>query len=172
MVSELKFVENNFHTWHGLLIFRPCHRLQVFPCLVPVTLFTSKFERLIALFVSRSRSVIFYLLTMMCLILNSTVFFLFSSLASRNVSDWWLAYWISHSRVTNSTANHVNATTTYHLNHVIPRVLHADQLGMHVHIVKNTVTFYLVVYGGLAVANTVRIFVAFETSRPLFSFQF
>lgn len=77
--------------------------------------------------------------------------------ASRNVSDWWLAYWISHTRTTNSTANHVNSTTAYQWNHVVPRVLTADQLGMHVHIVKDTVTFYLVVYGGLAVANTVRL---------------
>ncbi|XP_078352062.1 ATP-binding cassette sub-family C member 10-like isoform X2 [Oculina patagonica] len=76
--------------------------------------------------------------------------------ASRNVSDWWLAYWISHSRDSNSTAReHVNLTTSYQWNHVIPRELTTDQLGMHVHIVKNTVTFYLVVYGGLAAANTI-----------------
>lgn len=80
----------------------------------------------------------------------------FCSSASRNVSDWWLAYWISHSRVSNSTAReHVNLTTSYQWNHVIPPVLTTDQLGKHVHIVKDTVTFYLVVYGGLAVANTV-----------------
>ena len=36
-------------------------------------------------------------------------------------------------------------------------MLTADQLDLpHVHIVKDTITFYLVVYGGLAVANTVR----------------
>ena len=79
----------------------------------------------------------------------------FFSLASRNVSDWWLAYWISHSRVTNSTADHLNSTTKYNLNHVILSALNPVQSGLSVHIVKNTVTFYLLVYGGLAVANTV-----------------
>lgn len=83
---------------------------------------------------------------------NAIIVFL---LASRNVSDWWLAYWISHSRVTNSTAAHVNSTTKYDLNHVISSALNPVQSGLQVHIVKNTVTFYLVVYGGLAVANTV-----------------
>lgn len=39
-------------------------------------------------------------------------------------------------------------------------MLSADQLELpHVHIVKDTITFYLVVYGGLAVANTVRVLV-------------
>lgn len=81
---------------------------------------------------------------------------LFSLSASRNVSDWWLAYWISHSHVSNSTAHqHVNLTRSSEWYQVIAPVLNADQLGMHVHIVKDTVTFYLVVYGGLAVSNTV-----------------
>ena len=76
--------------------------------------------------------------------------------ASRNVSDWWLAYWISHSYVSNARAHqHVNLTRSSEWYQVIAPVLNADQLGMHVHIVKDTVTFYLVVYGGLAVANTV-----------------
>ena len=75
---------------------------------------------------------------------------MFSLSASRNVSDWWLAYWISH-----TARQHVNSTTSSHLNHVMALVLNADQLGMRVHIVKDTVTFYLVIYGGLAVANTV-----------------
>jgi len=81
---------------------------------------------------------------------------LLSLSASRNVSDWWLAYWISHSHVSNSTAHqHVNLTRSSEWYQVIAPVLTADQLGMHVHIVKDTVTFYLVVYGGLAVSNTV-----------------
>ncbi|XP_067031621.1 ATP-binding cassette sub-family C member 10-like isoform X2 [Acropora muricata] len=65
--------------------------------------------------------------------------------ASRNIGDWWLAYWISHSR----TENHLNSTMA------IPSGLTVDQFGLHIHIVKDTVTFYLVVYGGLAVANTI-----------------
>lgn len=93
-------------------------------------------------------------------------FSLCSPSASRNVSDWWLAYWISHSR-TNTTVNHVNQTTAYHGNHMLPSVQTAYQLGLHVHIVKNTVTFYLVVYGGLAVANSVRLFAALKTSLYL-----
>lgn len=93
--------------------------------------------------------------------LSSFLFTGCSFSASRNVSDWWLAYWISHSRG-NSTAthHHVNFSSANSLNHLIPRVLTADQLDLpHVHIVKDTITFYLVVYGGLAVANTVRVLV-------------
>ncbi|KAJ7321462.1 Multidrug resistance-associated protein 7 [Desmophyllum pertusum] len=72
--------------------------------------------------------------------------------ASRNVSDWWLAYWISHSRVSSNVSTirqHVNVTSADQWGHVMSPVMTADQLGMH------TVTFYLVVYGGLAVANTI-----------------
>lgn len=71
--------------------------------------------------------------------------------ASRNVGDWWLAYWISHSR----TGNHVNSTAAFHSHHVIQGGLTADNFGVHVHIIKDSVTFYLVVYGGLAAANTI-----------------
>lgn len=74
---------------------------------------------------------------------------LFSPSASRNIGDWWLAYWISHSR----TANHLNSTMA------IPSGLTVDQFGLHIHIVKDTVTFYLVVYGGLAIANSVKLFI-------------
>lgn len=75
------------------------------------------------------------------------------------MSDWWLAYWISHSRGNNTAAHHyVNLTSANQFNRLIPQVLTADHLGMHVHIVKDTVTFYLVVYGGLAAANTVWLF--------------
>jgi len=49
----------------------------------------------------------------------------------------------------------MNSTTMYYQNHVLSSLLTADQLGVHIHIVKDTVTFYLVVYGGLAVANTI-----------------
>ena len=40
----------------------------------------------------------------------------------------------------------------------IPSGLTVGRFGLHIHIVKDTVTFYLVVYGGLAVANTVKLF--------------
>ena len=90
---------------------------------------------------------------------NAIIFF---PLASRNVSDWWLAHWISHSRVTNSTADHLNSTTKYNLNHVILSALNPVQSGLSVHIVKNTVTFYLLVYGGLAVANTVSLILSIQ----------
>ena len=86
---------------------------------------------------------------------------MFALSASRNVSDWWLAYWISHSRDSNSIARQhnthqqMNSTTSYQWHHVMAPVLNADLLGLRVHIVKDTVTFYLVIYGGLAVANTV-----------------
>ena len=87
---------------------------------------------------------------------------MFALSASRNVSDWWLAYWISHSHDSSSIARQhdthqqMNLTTSYQWHHVMAApVRNADQLGMRIHIVKDTVTFYLVIYGGLAVANTV-----------------
>ena len=102
-----------------------------------------------------SAFVLFFVLISVLDSLSKKHYYIVFPLASRNVSDWWLAYWISHSRVINSTADDVNSTTKYNLNHVILSALNPVQSGLGVHIVKNTVTFYLLVYGGLAVANTV-----------------
>ena len=87
---------------------------------------------------------------------------LFSLLASRNVSDWWLAYWISHSGVKNNNRHQVNMTgalrwnNALHFQDYFPGLLIKDQLRSHVLVVKDTVTFYLIVYAGLAIANSVR----------------
>lgn len=50
-------------------------------------------------------------------------------LASRNINDWWLAYWITHD------SNQNNTSTENSSEHL---------------------AFYLGVYGGLALANSVR----------------
>ena len=66
---------------------------------------------------------------------NTFMRFAFCSIiASRNVSDWWLAYWISEEkrdRMENKTVSSVNGSLD-----------------------PNT-QFYIIVYGALAGANTV-----------------
>ncbi len=84
------------------------------------------------------------------------------SLASRNINDWWLAYWISHTHsgeTSNVTA--FNATPSFYLPSspssyfdpesdsgstmpLLPLTSSSDNL-----------VFYLGVYGGLAAANSV-----------------
>lgn len=70
-------------------------------------------------------------------------------LASRNISDWWLAYWISHDKQSSST-NHTSSSG--HMFFGDSRDLNA----MHLNVKKGSLSFYLVVYGGIAFANTVR----------------
>ena len=55
-------------------------------------------------------------------------------LASRNISDWWLAYWISHEK-----QHHRDNRTI------------SSRGGS----IDSTTKFYITVYGGLAGANTV-----------------
>ncbi|CAB3994460.1 multidrug resistance-associated 7-like [Paramuricea clavata] len=85
---------------------------------------------------------------------------LFLMQASRNISDWWLAYWISHDKHSPST-NHTSSSDHVSLfspsrgtSAVEPDDLHT----MHVYVKKGSLTFYLVVYGGIAFANTVFTF--------------
>ncbi|XP_028396229.1 LOW QUALITY PROTEIN: multidrug resistance-associated protein 7-like [Dendronephthya gigantea] len=85
---------------------------------------------------------------------------LFLMQASRNISDWWLAYWISHdkhSQSTNDTSSYGHVLWPPHASsevHSDPEVLHAT----HLRIKTGSLTFYLVVYGGIAFANTVFTF--------------
>lgn len=139
-------------------VYVRCEERLCVSCLLCIEYIIYHIDKLIPLFVTFSNCIF------LCFCFVSSFFryinlqrnaIIFFPLASRNVSDWWLAYWISHSRVTNSTADHLNSTTKYDLNHVILSALNHVQSGLRVHIVKNTVTFYLLVYGGLAVANTV-----------------
>ena len=59
-------------------------------------------------------------------------------LAAFNLSDWWLAYWISHSQSHNNN-------TVYHHWHVASN---------HSHL-KSDVKFYLIVYGCIGGGNVV-----------------
>ncbi|EDO46846.1 predicted protein, partial [Nematostella vectensis] len=72
---------------------------------------------------------------------------------SRTIGDWWLAYWISHSKIDHTD----NATTITHHSHdsTHPEAPYAAPFLRGVNIKKNTLKFYLVVYAGIAVANTV-----------------
>ena len=88
--------------------------------------------------------------------------------ASKNVSDWWLAYWISHSHdhpgvLLNTTSPHSTLHTTTPLTDYgsSNAALLYDGLGSGDHNTTvlreagDNLQFYLGVYGGLAVANSV-----------------
>ena len=73
--------------------------------------------------------------------------------ASRNISDWWLAYWISHNHKSSSSNNSsfdFHHMTSYHSSQPDSSL---DDL--HLQLKKDSLTFYLVVYGGIAAANSV-----------------
>lgn len=69
------------------------------------------------------------------LVYISFIFFI----ASRNVSDWWLAFWISH---TSDIVPNTNATS------MLGSVPISTDKSPHL-------PFYLGIYGGLAASNTV-----------------
>ena len=59
--------------------------------------------------------------------------------ASRNVSDWWLSYWVSHSQ-NGTISKHTNSSPTDF---------------MSVEPASDNLAFYLGIYGGLAFSNSV-----------------
>ena len=63
--------------------------------------------------------------------------------ASRNISDWWLAYWISHSHKPYLYIN--NNSSNFNFTNFTAYTAAGDNLA-----------FYLGIYGGLAAANSVR----------------
>ncbi|XP_041353425.1 ATP-binding cassette sub-family C member 10-like [Gigantopelta aegis] len=90
---------------------------------------------------------------------------LFFMQASRNINDWWLSYWISHSHHGNST------NTTYNQDFIFTFPSIQTPHGMTAISSSNTtedsdISFYLTVYGCLAGANSL-----FTLSRAfLFAF--
>lgn len=93
--------------------------------------------------------------------------------ASKNVSDWWLAYWISHSHshpgtllnTTSSTffVTHSQLSTpllgAYSPTDDVPLVLESSGNSSTPVVLKeasDNLKFYLGIYGGLAAANSVR----------------
>ncbi|XP_074640753.1 ATP-binding cassette sub-family C member 10-like [Tubulanus polymorphus] len=65
---------------------------------------------------------------------------------SRNINDWWLSYWISHSH-----HSHDNSTYSYSLLNSLPWTNITEA--------NDNVAFYLTVYGILAGSNTVFTFI-------------
>ena len=81
--------------------------------------------------------------------------------ASRNISDWWLAYWISHTHkplhFNNNTDNY--SSVALFLQGEFPELQNESKI---INITTLTaasdnLAFYLGIYGGLAAANSVRI---------------
>lgn len=71
-------------------------------------------------------------------------------IASRNVSDWWLSYWISHSQSgppSNISSFNINNSTTVPTTVAMTNTTAAS----------DNLAFYLGIYGGLAGANSVSI---------------
>ena len=82
--------------------------------------------------------------------------------ASRNVSDWWLAYWISHTHVSSTFGTNISAyniTHSFSTPEVIPPLplTHSPEYIPALPIVSasDNLAFYLGIYGGLAAANSV-----------------
>ncbi|KAL8565198.1 hypothetical protein ACOMHN_003985 [Nucella lapillus] len=104
--------------------------------------------------------------------LSSLVFLsLFLMQASRNISDWWLSYWVSHS-LSGHHGNHSNSTSPTELMMALtafqPLYIQAEDHALKDSNNNNNVTpwlnlteaednvsFYLTVYGSLAGANSV-----------------
>ena len=70
--------------------------------------------------------------------------------ASRNINDWWLAYWISNSHTHPGTL--LNTTTTITMYH---HTLSTNQSQAVLREASDNLAFYLGIYGGLATANSV-----------------
>ena len=84
--------------------------------------------------------------------------------ASKNVSDWWLAYWISHSHshpgtLLNTTIPHSTPNTLHSTPLDYTELLDSSGSGSGEYAVlreaSDNLRFYLGVYGGLAAANSV-----------------
>ncbi|KAK7930093.1 hypothetical protein WMY93_006488 [Mugilogobius chulae] len=79
--------------------------------------------------------------------------------ASKNVSDWWLSYWISQLKNSNDSNSYNSSSGAFlspHLllfsHHQLLSPLSSVHFGNNL---SSDVKFYLMVYGGIAVANTV-----------------
>ena len=73
--------------------------------------------------------------------------------ASRNVSDWWLAYWISHSNIPSNFGTNISAYNITNVTHSSSTPEHIPPLPIVS--ASDNLAFYLGIYGGLAAANSV-----------------
>ncbi|GAA6230797.1 multidrug resistance-associated protein 7-like [Lates japonicus] len=81
--------------------------------------------------------------------------------ASKNVSDWWLSHWISELKNNGSTRSNDSVTAAFSSSHLLlfsPGGLMCPLPSVQTFPLSNMssdVKFYLMVYGSIAVANTV-----------------
>ena len=90
--------------------------------------------------------------------MHMTVIILYIT-ASRNISDWWLAYWISHTHKKLHVHNNLSWVTTP--PPAQQDFLYTDTIGdsyplINITSADDNLAFYLGIYAGLAAANSVR----------------
>ncbi|GFN76447.1 multidrug resistance-associated protein 7-like [Plakobranchus ocellatus] len=73
---------------------------------------------------------------------------LFFMQASRNLSDWWLSYWVSHSHSSNSSSKTVAEVSSLFTSKIF------SELSTNANSSSDNLRFYLGIYGGLAGANS------------------
>ncbi|XP_077991202.1 ATP-binding cassette sub-family C member 10-like [Glandiceps talaboti] len=92
---------------------------------------------------------------------------LFFMQASRNTSDWWLSYWVTHSHQTNNASNisHVGFLLGSGQGPVQPTYWFIASQGIYQQIASpasngkdSDIEFYLTVYGSIAVVNSICTF--------------
>ena len=81
-------------------------------------------------------------------------------IASRNIADWWLAYWISHSHKPylyfDNNDNHSSVALFLEGELPAPQNENNDTHFTNLTAAGDNLAFYLGIYGGLATANSVR----------------
>ncbi|KAK6181779.1 hypothetical protein SNE40_009566 [Patella caerulea] len=80
---------------------------------------------------------------------------LFLMQASRNINDWWLSYWVSH---THSCSNTNNTTYSNSSHKVYDSYMLLETIGSNIRNIsesKDNINFYLMIYGCLAGANSI-----------------
>ena len=80
-----------------------------------------------------------------------------SLIASRNVSDWWLAYWVSH-------AHHPSHFNISYYNTSDSDTVVTSLPFLPITSASDSLTYYLGIYGGLAAANSVSFLVLMTDS--------
>ncbi|XP_060564564.1 ATP-binding cassette sub-family C member 10-like isoform X2 [Ruditapes philippinarum] len=92
----------------------------------------------------------------------SVLLALFFMQASRNINDWWLSYWVSHSQKPGEiVSNHSKSTfLLYHdtytdLQSDISRMVTINNSIYNMTTAGDNIVFYLTVYGCLAAANSI-----------------
>ena len=73
------------------------------------------------------------------------------TIASRNIADWWLAYWISHTHKPLHFDDNNNQSSVA----VFPELQNGSN-DTNLTAAGDNLAFYLGIYGGLAAANSVR----------------